>query len=71
MVPPIDWSLVDNKYYNKRNTHTQWVSYSFVLAEEPGGINYNWQSAVPPGEAEGEYERERALGVLLCYSLGH
>jgi hypothetical protein len=23
------------------------------------------------GGAEGECERERALGVLLCYSLGH
>ena len=30
----------------------QWVSYLFVLAEEPGAINYDWQSAGPPGGSE-------------------
>ena len=33
---------------SRKNEFWQWLSYLFLLAEEPGGINYDWQLAGPP-----------------------
>jgi hypothetical protein len=36
-------------------------SYSFLLAEELGGVNYDWQLAGPPGGSEYNFSVVQAL----------
>jgi hypothetical protein len=45
-------------------------SYSFLLAEELGGVNYDWQLAGPPGGSEYNFSVVPALPtVYLLHEL--